>query len=77
MINTYITEADLAVNAKRARNINDYTSHYLEASKIANYIELYINKLNMQQLQESTYRYQMISKRIGIMQILNIALILV
>ncbi|NLY42947.1 MAG: histidine kinase [Clostridiaceae bacterium] len=77
MIETYITEADLAVNAKRARNINDYTNHFLEASKIAKYIELYINKLNMQQLQENTYRYQMISKRISMIQLLNITLIIV
>lgn len=76
MINTYLMEADMAINSKRGRNINAYIGHYTEASKIAGYINLYINKLNIGQLQENTNKYLTVSGRLNFVQILNIFIII-
>lgn len=74
MIDTYLAEADAAVSAKRGRNINDYIMHYTEASKVARYISIYINRLNTEQFRENTSRYIMVSERLGITQIFNIVI---
>lgn len=75
MILTYLGEADAAVSAKRGRNINEYTSRYMEASRIAGYINLYINKLDVAQLHANTSTYLAVSNRLNIMQLLNVGLI--
>ncbi|MCX8131792.1 MAG: sensor histidine kinase [Clostridia bacterium] len=75
MINTYLNETDAAVLAKRGRNINEYITQYSEASKVYGYINLYINKLNVQQLQENTKRYITESNRLQFVKMLNIAII--
>lgn len=76
MIDTYLIEADAAVNAKRGRDINEYISHYTEASKIVGYINLYINKLNIGQLQENTARYLAVSGRLNFVRFFNIIIII-
>ncbi len=72
MLDTYIYEANAAVNYKRARDIDEYVAHYLEATKVAGYVNLYINKLNNKQFQQNTERYILLLKRIDFVQLLNI-----
>jgi sensor histidine kinase YesM len=75
MIDTYLIEADAAVNAKRGRDINEYITRYTEANKIAGYINLYINRLNTKQFEENTARYLVILDRLNLIQLLNIIII--
>ncbi len=76
MIDTYLTEADAAVQSKRGRDINEYIAHYNEANKIFGYIDLYINKLNNGLLQENTNRYLAVADRLNIIQLVNIGIII-
>jgi len=76
MILTYLGETDAAVSAKRGRDVNDYTARYIEASKIADYINMYINKLEVAQLRENTATYLAVSGRLNMIQLLNIGLII-
>lgn len=76
MISNYLTITDNAVSAKRARDINRYTSYYNEANKIYGYIDLYINKLNNELLKENTQKYHSAASRIGIVQMINIVIII-
>jgi two-component system, sensor histidine kinase YesM len=72
---SYLEEADIAVNAKRGRNVTDYIEHYNEASKIANYINSYISKIILEQFQGNTNAYISISKRLEFIQTVNIGTI--
>lgn len=74
MIDSYLVETDAAVNSKRGRNINDYIMHYTEANKIAGYINLYINRLNTDQLRQNTERYASVVKKLNIAQVFNIVI---
>ena len=60
MIITYLGYSDTAVNAKRGRDIEGYTQNYAEASKVYDYINLYINRLTQNQFQENTKGYTII-----------------
>ncbi|MCX7922960.1 MAG: sensor histidine kinase [Clostridia bacterium] len=76
MINTYLYETDAAVNAKRGRNVSEYAAHYDEASKVLNYINIYINKVNIGQMRENTQWYLKIFHNLNSAQILNIVIII-
>jgi len=76
MVNTYLFEAEAAIKARRGRNIIKYTDHYVEATKVAEYINLYINRLNMECLQENTTNFFSIKTRINLVQLMNIFLII-
>lgn len=75
MISNYIKSADNAVQSKRARDINRYTSYYNDANRIMGYIDVYINKLNNELLRENTARYIAIAGRINLIHMINIAII--
>lgn len=76
MVVTYLTEAEAAVNAKRGRDINECSLHFTEATKVFNYINLYINKLKLGQFEENVNGYKIITGRLNVIQILNIVIIL-
>jgi two-component system sensor histidine kinase YesM len=76
MVVTYLAEAEAAVNAKRGRDINECSLHFTEATKVFNYINLYINKLKLGQFEENVNSYKFITGRLNIIQILNIVIIL-
>jgi len=76
MINNYLEITENAVQAKRTRDINRYTSFYNDAYRVYGYIDLYINKLNNELLKENTEKYYIVAKRIDLVQKINIAIIL-
>lgn len=76
MIITYLDFSDNAVNAKRGRDIEGYIQHYTEASRVYDYINLYINRLMHNQFQENTKVYTLISGRLGYIFLINLLLIL-
>jgi len=75
MILTYLDYSDNAVAAKRGRDIEAYTQNYAEASKVYDYINLYINRLMQNQFQENTKVYTMIEGRLGYILLLNLLVI--
>ena len=76
MIITYLDSADAAVAAKRGRDIESYISHYTEASEVFEYINTNINKLTLNQFDENTKGYTMISGRVNLIQALNLIIII-
>jgi sensor histidine kinase YesM len=76
MINTYLDESQTAVNSKRGRNVDEYNTHYNESSKLYGYINSYIDKLKLNQFQDSTNDYIILQSRLNVMQTINIILIL-
>jgi len=76
MINTYLDYSDTAVSAKRGRDIEKYTQYYTEASKVYDYINLYINKLMQNQFQENTKGYTLIKGRLGYILLINFLIII-
>ncbi|NLE25174.1 MAG: sensor histidine kinase [Clostridiaceae bacterium] len=76
MIITYLDSADAAVSAKRGRDIESYISHYTDASETFEYITTNINKLTLNQFDENTRGYTMISGRVNLIQALNLIIII-
>lgn len=75
MIIIYLDSTDEAVSAKRGRDIEGYISHYTEASEIFEYINTNINKLTLNQFEENTKGYTMISGRVNLIQAMNLIII--
>jgi len=76
MIMTYLGYSDAAVEAKRGRDIEGYIQNHSEASKVYDYINLYINKLTQIQFQENTKVYTLIAGRLGYLLLVNLLIIL-
>lgn len=76
MIKNYLETTDNAVLAKRARDINRYTSYYNDANRLYGYIDMYVSKLNNELLKENTQKYHVVAGRIDLVQMINIAIIL-
>ncbi len=75
MINNYLEQADLAITAKRERNVNEYTRRYETASLIKTYISQYITELNMRQFSRNATNYIDMSKQIDNVKGISILLI--
>lgn len=75
MIITYLQSCDAAVNAKRGRDIEGYIKDYTECSQVFDYINLYINKLTINQFEENTKGYTLISGRLNLTQVVNLLII--
>jgi len=76
MILTYLDYSDSAISAKRGRDIEGYTQNYTEASKVYDYINLYIERLTQNQFQENTKVYTMIAGKLGYILLINLLVIL-
>ena len=58
MLDTYLKTADEAIQAKRGRNIDEYTEKYNECSKIKEYLNTYIYSINNEQFRTNSDNYQ-------------------
>ncbi len=76
MIMTYLDHSDAAVEAKRGRDIEGYIQNHSEASKVYDYINLYINRLTQNLFQENTKVYTLIAGRLGYILLVNLFIIL-
>ena len=76
MIITYLDYSDAAVEAKRGRDIEGYIQNHTEASKVYDYINLYIDRLTQNQFQENTKVYTLITGRLGYILLVNLLIIL-
>ncbi|MBL4931505.1 MULTISPECIES: sensor histidine kinase [Clostridium] len=73
---SYIYEADSAINARRVGNIALYNQKYKDSEKYSEYIKSYINKLNETQFQDNTSTYFNMYDKLNTLKILNIIIII-
>ncbi|MBQ1247011.1 MAG: hypothetical protein IIX95_03155, partial [Clostridiales bacterium] len=57
MLETYLATADEAVQAKRGRNIDEYTAKYNECTRIRDYLNTYIYSVNNEQFRTNSNNY--------------------
>ena len=57
MLETYLVTADEAIQAKRGRNIDEYTAKYNECTKIKDYLNTYIYSVNNEQFRTNSNNY--------------------
>lgn len=74
MIPSYLQEANLAIDARRARD-PIYIDYYARANRTLNHIQSYSDTLNIMQLQNNTDLYNTQSKYIGWMKFSSIVMI--
>lgn len=77
LLTTYLDKANSAVMAKRGRDVEKYVAYYNESTVMAGYLHKTIDTLMVQQLQESSKYYTVVSNRVNTLQVLNIVLIIV
>jgi len=58
MSNAYLNEVAQTIEAKRGRNVEKYSNHYEEATKLYGYISTYIYSLNNVQFKENSENYR-------------------
>lgn len=75
MANGYISETDRAITAKRGRDVTEYNLRYNNSKEIIEYINYYIDKLNLTQFEDNTNKYFYISTSLRTLEILNIVII--
>ncbi|WP_058485841.1 sensor histidine kinase [Defluviitalea phaphyphila] len=76
MISTYLEYTDRAVMARRGRNVEEYHLYYEESSKVFEYINEYITKLNNILFLQNTDRYLSVRDRVYLLETLNIGMII-
>jgi two-component system, sensor histidine kinase YesM len=77
MIYTYLNDTSAAEYRKRGRDVNGYSDYFNEASQTYDYINKYIDKLKIYQFQENNQNYIQLDRSLGILQVFNMAVILV
>lgn len=76
MIDSYIFEADEAIKARRVGDIRGYNEKYTDAEKISGYIKYSINKLNLNQFEDNTYKYFYMSSKLNMLKKFNMIIII-
>jgi sensor histidine kinase YesM len=76
MVDSYLNEADTAVEARRLNDADEYIARYAEADKIASYIRAYVDRLNLSILNANTSQYLGMSESLDNLLIANLVLII-
>lgn len=71
MLETYLKAADEAIQAKRGRNIDEYTAKYIECSKIKDYLNTYIYSINNQQFRINSNNYRALTDSLRYTEIMS------
>ena len=77
MIDTYLKTADEAVQAKRGRNIDEYTAKYNECTKIKDYLSTYIYSVNNEQFRTNSENYNALVNSLRYTEIMSMLIFLV
>lgn len=67
----YLEYTDLAIEAKRGRNVEKYKTYNEEATTIYQYISTYINSLNNDQFKSNSANYTMLSMSLRYVEVVN------
>lgn len=76
MVDSYLNEADTAVEARRLNDADEYIARYAEADKIASYIRAYVDRLNLSILNANTSQYLGMSESLDHLLTANLVLII-
>ena len=76
MVYNYLIEAESAVQEKRRTDVIAYNERYKNTVKIKSYIELFINELNIRQLDTNASNYIYMAEQVSNSNRLNIILII-
>lgn len=77
MVESYLDEADAAVEARRLNEADEYIARYAEANQILGYIKTYADRLNLKNLDINTQQYLGMSDDLNMLLTMNIILIVV
>lgn len=67
----YLELTDLAIEAKRGRNVEKYRTYSDEADTIYKYISTYINSLNNEQFKSNSANYSVLSVSLRYVEVIN------
>lgn len=67
----YLQFTDLAIEAKRGRNVEKYRTYSEEATTLYHYISTYINSLNNEQFKSNSANYNMLSVSLRYVEVVN------
>lgn len=76
MVDTYLEETDAAVEARRINDADEYIDRYGEANKISGYIQKYVDRLNLSNLNVNTKKYSGMSEDLNKLLFMNMTLII-
>lgn len=76
MLETYLSETEQAIAAKRGRDIEHYTLHYDAAARIFRYIQNYADQLNEDLFQSNYAQYQTMGRLLDQIQFLDLAILM-
>lgn len=72
----YLELTDLAIEAKRGRNVEKYRTYNEEATTLYHYISTYINSLNNEQFKSNSANYSMLSLSLRYLEVVNTVIFL-
>ena len=77
MSGSYMNKMDETVQAKRGRNVEHYKQAYEEGTKLYEYINYYIYRLNSLQFEQNSKNYEFLLSVMGGMEVFSLAIIIV
>ena len=77
MLDTYLKIADQAVQAKRGRDIDEYTSKYNECTKIRDYLNTYIYSVNNDQFKTNSETYMALVNSLRYTEVMSVLIFVV
>ena len=77
MIDTYLSYADAAVQAKRGRNIDEYTAKYNECTRIKDYLNTYIYSVNNDQFKTNSETYMALVDSLKYTEVMSVLIFVV
>ncbi len=77
MSEEYLKITNQAIEAKRGRNVEKYKVRYESASKLYNYINVYIYSLNNEQFKNNSLNYKVLAASLQYIETINIIVMIV
>lgn len=77
MSEQYLTLTDNAIEAKRKRNVEEYSMEYDKATQIRNYIDTYINSLNNERFKNNSIFFSMLIADFRVFEIVSMIVMFV
>ena len=77
MLDTYLLTADEAIQAKRGRNIDEYTAKYNECTRIRDYLNTYIYSVNNEQFRINSDNYNALVNSLKYTEVMSMMIFVV
>jgi sensor histidine kinase YesM len=77
MSESYLTQTDFTVQAKRGRNVERYKESYEKETQIYHYINSYIYRLNNRQFRQNSSNYQILLSSMNVLERVSMGILMV